>query len=456
MPATRRLAAILHVDVVGYSRLMEADDEGAHERFVTYLGELNDKIREHQGRNVRFAGDGLVAEFPSVVDAVRCAVEIQREIAERNAAVPVERRIEFRLGINVGDIIEDGDIFGDGVNIAARLAAISEPGGVYISEDAFRQVHGNVGTHFVDLGEQRLRNVARPLRVYRADLAGAAQPPATKPLGLSISELLDARIGATVRTTLSREASSVVPRAALQAEEQPPQAEAVRAPRRGWWTRDFGPRAARQAEEQPPQAEAVPQVEEAARLAEERQRAEAARLAEEERQLEVVKEAELVLPQLDPARFSMLGFRVPRSRVLRSPIWFFATLGLVAYLFRHEIVALISAITEFFRAKTSSLPRGHEVTTALAVTVGPPGSLSAENVPPPLDLVDVSAFAPDGGPAGSEVLVQVFLHRLGDAAIAKEWARAADHDAIRRGIATLVAAAVKFISVTGFARPAVG
>jgi adenylate cyclase len=152
MASTRRLAAILAADVVEYSRLMGADEEGTHERLRAYIGELvNPKIREHQGFLVKSTGDGLLAEFPSVVDAVRCAVEIQREMVERNAAIPIERRIEFHMGINVGDIIEEGDIFGDGVNIAARLEAIAEPGGVYISEDAFRQVRGNVAAHFVDV-----------------------------------------------------------------------------------------------------------------------------------------------------------------------------------------------------------------------------------------------------------------------------------------------------------------
>src|SRR5215471_1014454 len=128
MPATRcRLTAILAADVVEYSRLMGADEAGTHERLRAYIGELVDpKIREHHGFLVKSTGDGLLAEFPSVVDAVRCAVEIQREMAERNAAIPAERRIEFRMGINVGDIIiEDGDIFGDGVNIAARLEALA-------------------------------------------------------------------------------------------------------------------------------------------------------------------------------------------------------------------------------------------------------------------------------------------------------------------------------------------
>ena len=134
----RRLTAILAADVAGYSRLMGTDEEGTLARLKAHRRELVDpKIAEHRGRIVKTTGDGLLAEFASVVDAVRCAVEIQREIAERNAGVPSDRRIDFRVGINVGDIIIDGnDIFGDGVNVAARLEALCEPGGVCISRYA--------------------------------------------------------------------------------------------------------------------------------------------------------------------------------------------------------------------------------------------------------------------------------------------------------------------------------
>jgi adenylate cyclase len=176
----RRLAAILAVDVAGYSRLMGADEEGTLARLKAHRRELIDpKTSEHRGRIVKTTGDGLLAEFASVVDAVRCAVELQREMIARNAAAQAERRIEFRMGINVGDIIiEDGDIFGDGVNIAARLEGIAEPGGICISEDAFRQVRGKVGVAFDDIGEQSLKNIARPLRVYRVVLQKPAEAPA--------------------------------------------------------------------------------------------------------------------------------------------------------------------------------------------------------------------------------------------------------------------------------------
>ena len=132
MPATRRLAAILAADVAGYSRLMGADEEGTHERLKAHLQELVDpKITQHHGRVVKSTGDGLLAEFASVVDAVRCAVTVQQAMAERNTDVPSDQRLELRIGINLGDvIIDDQDIFGDGVNVAARLEALAEPGGI--------------------------------------------------------------------------------------------------------------------------------------------------------------------------------------------------------------------------------------------------------------------------------------------------------------------------------------
>jgi adenylate cyclase len=188
MSQTRRLAAILAADVAEYSRLMGADEEGTHERLKAHLRELVDpKIGEHRGRTVKNTGDGFLAEFPSVVDAVRCAAELQRGMADRNADIPEDNRITFRVGINVGDVIaEEQDIFGDGVNVAARLEALAEPGGICISDDAFRQVRGKVGADFADMGEQSLKNIARPLRVYRVGTAPAARqsisPPAALPL----------------------------------------------------------------------------------------------------------------------------------------------------------------------------------------------------------------------------------------------------------------------------------
>src|SRR6202163_943212 len=164
----RRLAAILAVDVAGYSRLMRADEEGTLAAMLAVRRELGDpKIREHRGRIVKTTGDGLLVEFASVVDAVRCAVEVQREMLARNIDVPTERRLEFRMGINVGDIIiEDGDIFGDGVNIAARLEALAEPGGICLSAAAHEQVRDRLDIAFDDLGDQQVKNITRPVRVY--------------------------------------------------------------------------------------------------------------------------------------------------------------------------------------------------------------------------------------------------------------------------------------------------
>src|SRR6201987_2486454 len=177
MASPRRLAAILAADVAGYSRLMGADEEGTHERLRRPLRDLvNPKIVEHRGRIVKNTGDGLLAEFSSVVDAVRCAVEVQRGIAERNTAIPKDKRIEFRLGINVGDIITDhGDIFGDGVNVAARLENIAEAGGICVSGAAYEQGRDKVPFAFTDSGENRVKNIAHPVHVYSLGHADEAR-----------------------------------------------------------------------------------------------------------------------------------------------------------------------------------------------------------------------------------------------------------------------------------------
>jgi TolB-like protein/class 3 adenylate cyclase len=180
----RRLAAILAADVAGYSRLMGEDEEGTLAALRTIRRELIDpKIEEHRGRIVKTTGDGLLVEFASVVDAVRCAVVVQREMAGRNAAVPETRRIELRIGINVGDIIiEDEDIFSDGVNLAARLEALADPGGICVSRVVRDQVRDKLDFAFEDLGEQQVKNIARPVRVYRIPIAGNA--PLKTPLPL--------------------------------------------------------------------------------------------------------------------------------------------------------------------------------------------------------------------------------------------------------------------------------
>src|SRR5262245_38799672 len=165
MAPVRRLAA----DVAGYSRLMGADYEGTRERLKAHLRELVEpKIAEHRGRIVKNTGDGFLAEFASVVDAVRCAVETQRGMAERNGATAPQDLIEFRIGINLGDVIaEEHDIFGDGVNVAARLEALAEPGGICVSRVVRDQVRDRLNYTFEDLGEQQVKNIARPVRVYR-------------------------------------------------------------------------------------------------------------------------------------------------------------------------------------------------------------------------------------------------------------------------------------------------
>jgi adenylate cyclase len=189
MPAVRRLAAILAADVAGYSRLMGTDEEGTHERLKVHRRELVDpKISAHSGRIVKTTGDGLLAEFPSVVDAVRCAAELQRAVIDREASIPEDRRIRFRVGINLGDVIvEGGDIFGHGVNVAARLEAMSDPGGICISRMVRDQIRDKLPYDFEDLGEQSVKNVARPVRVYalRSEaVAGLPAPsaPATPPI----------------------------------------------------------------------------------------------------------------------------------------------------------------------------------------------------------------------------------------------------------------------------------
>jgi TolB-like protein/class 3 adenylate cyclase len=179
MPAVRRLAAILAADVAGYSRLMGVDEEGTHERLQAHFAELaHPKIEEHRGRVVKNTGDGFLAEFASVVDAVRCAVEMQRGMTDREPDIPEERRIRFRVGVNVGDIIvESNDIFGDGVNVAARLEGLAEPGGVCVSRMVRDNVRDKVDYTFEDLGEQQVKNIARPVRVYEVRADRAVSPP---------------------------------------------------------------------------------------------------------------------------------------------------------------------------------------------------------------------------------------------------------------------------------------
>jgi class 3 adenylate cyclase len=184
MPPVRRLTAILAADVAGYSRLMGADEEGTHERLQGHLRELVDpKIAEHRGRIVKHTGDGFLAEFASVVDAVRCAVEIQRGMIDREPEVPEERRIWFRMGVNLGEVIvEEQDIFGDGVNVAARVEGLAEPGGICISGTVRDHIGERLPYSFEDRGEQSVKNIARPVRVYALRLeVGNALPTLASP-----------------------------------------------------------------------------------------------------------------------------------------------------------------------------------------------------------------------------------------------------------------------------------
>jgi class 3 adenylate cyclase len=178
MAETRKLAAILAADVAGYSKLAGSDEERTLARLRALRSDLIDPtVALHRGRVVKRTGDGVLIEFRSVVDAVRCAIEVQNGMVERNAGLPPERRIEFRVGIHLGDVVEesDGDLMGDGVNIAARLEGIAQPGAICLSEDAYRQVRDRLQEEFIDLGEKDLKNIARPVRAY-AVKTGSARP----------------------------------------------------------------------------------------------------------------------------------------------------------------------------------------------------------------------------------------------------------------------------------------
>jgi TolB-like protein/class 3 adenylate cyclase len=178
MTETRKIAAILVADVVGYSRLAGADEEGTLARLRALRGDLVDPaLAVHKGRVVKRTGDGLLAEFRSVVDAVRCAIELQTGAIERNAGAPPERRIEFRIGVHLGDVVEeaDGDLMGDGVNIAARIEGVAKPGAICLSEDAYRQVKGRLDLAAIDFGPTQLKNIAEPIRLYSIEVGAAAR-----------------------------------------------------------------------------------------------------------------------------------------------------------------------------------------------------------------------------------------------------------------------------------------
>src|SRR6201997_4086962 len=189
MSQTRRLTAILAADVAGYSRLMGADEEGTLERLKALRRELLDpKITEHHGRLVKTTGDGLLVEFASVVDAVRCSVAVQQAMPERDMDVAPDDRIELRIGINLGDVIVEGDdLYRDGVNIAARIEALADAGGVFVSNTVYDHVRDRLPFVFDDLGEQQVKNITRPVRVYR--VRDALTPPAASTPGSPLSRI---------------------------------------------------------------------------------------------------------------------------------------------------------------------------------------------------------------------------------------------------------------------------
>src|SRR6201989_1553875 len=184
MAENRKLAAILAADVVGFSRLTAADEDRTLARLRALRSDLIDPtIAVHHGRVVKRTGGGAIVESRSVVDAVRCAIEVQNAMIERNAGLPPERRIEFRIGIHLGDVVEesDGDLMGDGINIAARLEGVAQPGAICLSEDAYRQVKSRLDLAISDLGEAKLKNIAEPVRIYSLQFGGAAATASARP-----------------------------------------------------------------------------------------------------------------------------------------------------------------------------------------------------------------------------------------------------------------------------------
>ncbi|HEX9185377.1 MAG TPA: adenylate/guanylate cyclase domain-containing protein, partial [Burkholderiales bacterium] len=181
-PVKRKLAAILAADAAGYSRMMAADEEGTLKILSAHRAVIDGIIEFHEGRIVGTAGDSVLAEFASAVEAVRCAVEIQDALKTRNDSLPEMRRMQFRIGVNLGDVMAKGDdLLGDGVNVAARLETIAEPGGICVSSSVYDQIAGKLDLGFVDLGEQSLKNIDRPIRTYRVDREGRRTTVARKP-----------------------------------------------------------------------------------------------------------------------------------------------------------------------------------------------------------------------------------------------------------------------------------
>src|SRR3984885_85850 len=201
MSETRKIAAILVSDLVGYSRLAGTDEDRTLARLRALRSDLIDPTTAiHHGRIVKRTGDGSIVEFRSMVDAVRCAIEVQHAMVKRNAGVALDKRIDFRIGIHLGDVVEeaDGDLMGDGVNIAARLEGVAKPGAICLSEDAYRQVSGRLDMEFIDLGPTKLKNIEKPIRAYSLEVGKLAQATPTKPLSKRPSAMLAAGIMAFI------------------------------------------------------------------------------------------------------------------------------------------------------------------------------------------------------------------------------------------------------------------
>jgi TolB-like protein/class 3 adenylate cyclase len=237
MPPVRRLAAILAADVAGYSRLMGADEEGTLTALKAIRRELLDPtIAAHNGRLFKTTGDGLLIEFSSVVDALRCASEVQREMGQRNARVPPDSRIEFRIGIHQGDVVvEDSDIFGDGVNVAARLEGLAEPGGICVSARVAEDAAGKLDLAFADMGEQQLKNIARPVRAYAVDATASPRHSrrriVTRRLATAVIVLAVAGLGATAWWAWPRLSPPATTAQAVPTTNPPPASEAKPPPR---------------------------------------------------------------------------------------------------------------------------------------------------------------------------------------------------------------------------------
>src|SRR5215207_4003331 len=206
MPEQRKLAAILAADVVGFSRLAGADEDRTLARLRALRSDLIDPtIAVHRGRVVKRTGDGAIVEFRSVVDAVRCAIEVQNAMIERNAGVPEDRRIEFRIGIHLGDVVEesDGDLMGDGVNIAARLEGVASPGAICLSEDAYRQVRARLDLAVSDLGETELKNIAEKIHVFSLEVGSPTRAIPAKPARSAAAEVGSAQAALTNKPSIA-------------------------------------------------------------------------------------------------------------------------------------------------------------------------------------------------------------------------------------------------------------